>query len=712
MNRSVFRHRAGGLILATVLVLVLTQACSRKCDCPGETAIVPVTDTIHGVEIVDHYRWLENGDDTAVIAWENRQDRCVRQYLTAYPDRAALEQRIIELMRIGTMHSPAICGGQYFYMKRAGDEDHAILYRKRRPDAPAEVVLDPNSFSSDATVALDWWFPSPDGRYLAFGKSAGGTENSTLFILDIDRQTMLADTIPQARAASIAWEPESGGFYYTRYPLPGELHADDDEYYRWVYYHRLGGDYRQDPLVFGRGRDKTDWPNVQLSPDGRYLMVVAYQGWTRSEMYLKDLQDNGDFVLINPGVAGLFSIQLLDDDFYVMTNHEAPRYRILRGSYPKPRLENWREIIPESEATLENFGVVGDKIVLLRLADASSRLVITDLDGGRPEVVTLPAIGSIMSGNDHVLGGEHDGHEILFGYNSFSVSPRIYHYDLKSDSLRILDAIETDLDLDNFEINYIRYASTGGDSASMFLTHRRDLVLDGNNPTLVYGYGGFNVNQTPYFSRTMTHFLDKGGVYAYTQIRGGGEYGEDWHRDGMLERKQNSFDDFIAAVEWLIENRYTNPEKVVIEGGSNGGLLVGAVLVQRPDLMKAVVCSRPLLDMVRYHKFLIGELWIPELGSPDQPEQFEYLYEYSPYHRVRPGVAYPAVLFESADHDTRVGPMHARKMTAALQAATTSDNPILLRVQRQTGHGQGAPRRIVLEELIDSWCFIFGQLGL
>jgi prolyl oligopeptidase len=451
---------------------------------------------------------------------------------------------------------------------------------------------------------------------------------------------------------------------------------------------------------------------VQLSEDERYLLIPVYMGWSKAELYLKNLKKNGDFIRLTDTTEALYSVYMMDDAFYVLTNHNAPKFKVMKGSYRRPHMKYWKEVIPEDEFPIEHLAIVGDNIIVGRLHNASSRLSIYSIKGEYKKDIELPAIGSVISYYDHVLGYEYDGHELIFGYYSYFIPPRIYRYDFDTDEMTILDEIKTDLDLSEYTVKQVWYPSKDGTKISMFLVHRKDIQLNGTNPTIVYGYGGFAGNETPHFSRTRTMFLKRGGVYAQTQLRGGSEYGEAWHRGGMLENKQNVFDDFIAACEWLIENKYTNPDKIAIEGGSNGGLLVGAVMVQRPDLMKAVKCWRPLLDMLRYHKFLIGELWIPEYGSADNFDQFEYLYAYSPYHHIKENTAYPAVLFEIADHDTRVDPLHSRKMTAAMQTATSSDNPILLRVQKKTGHGQNVPKSIVIEELVDEWSFIFQQLGI
>lgn len=695
------------------LLALFTVSCSSVSE-PAlpETPVRAVVDTLQGVEITDNYRWLEEGDNPEVVKWENQQDEYCRYQLKRYPQRDQLQNRIDELMKIGYIDSPVIRGGKYFYMKRMGDEDHSILYLKRAVDSEAEVVVDPNTFSADGTVAMDWWFVSPEGKYIAFGKSSSGTENSTLYLIEVDTRELLPDTIPYARAVSIAWLNDNSGFYYTRYPEPGTVPEGDEAYFRRIYFHDIGADYENDPLVFGEDLDRSDWPGVLISPDNRYLVIVVYQGWSKSEVYLRDLHGDGDFRLLTSEVDAMFSPYPLDDALYIFTNYKAPKYRLMKGSYYKPELKSWRELVPEGESIKEYFAIVGDNIIVTELHNASSRLSIHGRDGRYRKDVPLPEIGSIVSYSDHVLGAEIDGNELLFAYNSYFIPPTLYRYDFVENELTVFDEIEAGLDLSNLKVEQIWFPSKDSTMVSMFLTHRKDLKLDGNNPALVYGYGGFSGKQTPYFSRTRTMFLSKGGILADTQLRGGGEYGEEWHRDGMLDKKQNVFDDFIAACEWLIENKYTNPDRIVIEGGSNGGLLVGAVMVQRPDLMKAVVCGRPLLDMLRYHKFLIGELWVPEYGSAENPEQFSYLYAYSPYHNVRPGTAYPAILIESADHDTRCDPLHARKMIASLQSATSSDAPILLRVQKKTGHGMGAPRRIVIEELVDEWTFVFEQLGM
>jgi len=697
------------LILTAGLAALLFPSCAQN---PPSTRIEPVTDTLHGVEIVDNYRWLEDGESPEVQKWIDEQDAYCRQYISRYPDREKLHQRIEELMQIGYVNNPAMAGGKYFYMKREGDAEHPTLLMKRTLDATPEVVIDPNHFGEDKTLAMDWWYLSSEGKFIAYGKSSQGSENSTLFIHDVESGKNLTDSILDARAASVAWLNDNSGFYYTRYPETGTVPEGEEQYYRRVYLHKIGDDYHNDPLIFGEGRDKTEWAGVQLSENGDYLLVPVYMGWSRAELYLKNLKKGGEFVRLTDTTEALYSVFMGKKDFYVLTNHNAPKFKVMKGSYKRPQMKYWKEIIPEDKFPIEHFAVVGDNIVVGRLQNASSRISIYTTDGIFKKDIQLPAIGSIISYYDHVLGYETDGHELLFGYNSFFIPPRIYRYDFNTDKMTILDEIKTDLDLSLYTVKQVWYPSKDGTKISMFLVHRKDIELDGNNPTIVYGYGGFASNETPGFSRTRTMFLKRGGVYAQTQLRGGGEYGEAWHRDGMLENKQNVFDDFIAACEWLIDNKYTNPEKLAIEGGSNGGLLVGAVMVQRPDLMKAVECWRPLLDMLRYHKFLIGELWIPEYGSADNPEQFDYLYDYSPYHHVKKGVKYPAVMFESADHDTRVDPLHARKMTAAMQAATSSDNPIIFRVQRRTGHGQNVPKSIVIEELVDEWSFIFQQLGM
>ncbi|MCK4385363.1 MAG: S9 family peptidase [candidate division Zixibacteria bacterium] len=674
---------------------------------PPETRVENVVEVIHGQKVEDPYRWLENGESEEAHGWVNEQNAYSRSILNQIPGRKQIGNRLEELLSIGYITAPQVRKGRYFYEKREGKQNQPVLYVREGLEGEEQVLLDPNSLSKEGLVVLDWWHPSDDGKLLAYGLSQEGTEQSTLYVMDVEIGENLSDQIPRTRACGLAWKKDESGFYYTRYPKAEEVPKGEENYHRHVFYHALGTEPDEDREIFGKGRDMEDWTEVDLSPDNRFLLVTASQGWSKSEMYFRDLQNSDKFVPIVEGIDAIFIGEIVDEHLYLYTNYKAPKYRVLRVDLKKPSMENWQELIPEDESILQAIQVIGSKIVAQYMQNASSRLKIFSLTGEYLKEIELPALGSVYG-----LNGEWDGSEALFGYQSFFIPPTIYYYDLETDKLSLHDRVKADIDSSLYQVRQIWYRSKDGTKISMFLVHKKGLKLDGNNPTLLTGYGGFNASKTPLFYRNRFLWLESGGVYAVPNLRGGGEYGEEWHKAGMLENKQNVFDDFISAAEWLISNDYTAPSKLVIYGGSNGGLLVGAALTQRPDLFKVVVCGNPLLDMLRYQNFLIARLWIPEYGTAEDPEQFKYLYQYSPYHRVQHKISYPATLFLTAESDTRVDPMHALKMTARLQAETSSDNPILLRFETKAGHGAGTPLSKVIEEYTDIWSFIYWQLGM
>ncbi len=701
---------ASHIVFVLCLYLIIaTPVISRgEPGSPPPTRVEMVVDTLHGVFVEDPYRWLEDGSSEEVQKWTKAQYEYFKKYVDNYPPRQKIAKRLAELLSIGFVGAPSVRGDLYFFKKREGKQNHSVLYMRHSLEGEPEVLIDPNLFSKDGTVAMDWSFLSLDGSLIAYGVSASGTENSTLFIKRTSDKAMLPDTIPFTRGASVAWLSDNSGFYYTRYPVPGEVPKGDEKYYRWVYLHKLSDSWKNDALIFGRELDKTAWPDVLLSPNGHWLVCTVFWGWSKSEVYLKDLnQPNYEFLPIVTDLEASFSVTPLNDRFLIRTNYEAPRYRVLSGRYDVPGENAWTEIIPQRDQILNKILVADSNIVVSSLKNASSRVEIYTLDGKLRREINTPSLGSVSS-----LSGEWDGHELFFGFYSFNKPWTIMRYDFKTDALQQLDQVRAAIDLSNIEVKQVWYKSKDGTPISMFLVHKKDIALDGQNPAYLTGYGGFNVSETPYFSQSLTLWLEKGGVFALPNIRGGGEYGEQWHQAGMLDKKQNTFDDFIAAAEYLFRESYTSPEKLVIAGGSNGGLLIGAVVTQRPDICKAAICEVPLLDMIRYQKLLIAQLWIPEYGCSDNPEQFKYLYAYSPYHHVKKWTKYPAILFKTAESDNRVDPMHARKMAACLQAATESDNPIFLRAETRAGHGQGKPISKRLDELTDTWCFVFISLGM
>jgi prolyl oligopeptidase len=662
---------------------------------------------VHGIAVPDPYRWLEDGEADEVRRWSEAQARHTRAVLDAVPSAARIRERLRALFAIGLVSPPVARGGRYFHQRRAGDQEQPILYVRQGREGPDRVLLDPAALSEDRTSALDWWYPSEDGRLLAYGVSEGGSEKSVLRVRDVESGQDLPDVIPGTRACSLSWRPDGTGFFYTRYPEPGSVPAGEENYHRRVYQHTLGRDWREDPLVLGADRPPEDWPNVHLSPDGRWLAVSVSRGWTRTDVYLRDLSADGGFVTVVEGVDAIFGVQVRNDRLYLQTNFEAPRSRLLAARLDRPGRESWREVLPEGPDVLEGAALIGEWMVAVWLRDASSRVSIHTLGGERIHEVPLPVIGSIAG-----LSGEWDGDEAFLGFTSYAVPPTVYRLALPEPALESWARAEGDVDADRFRVRLVRYGSRDGTPVSMFLVDTRDRPTDGRGAALLTGYGGFNVSHTPAFGRGVILFLEKGGLFAVAHLRGGGEYGEEWHRQGMLDHKQNVFDDFTAGAEFLVREGHAAPDRLAIMGGSNGGLLVGAALTQRPELVRAVVCQVPLLDMVRYHRFRIARLWIPEYGSADDPEAFRWLHAYSPYHHVRDGARYPAVLLTTGESDSRVDPLHARKMAGRLQAATSSGLPVLLRIETRAGHGQGKPLSKALEEWTDVWTFLFDQLGL
>jgi prolyl oligopeptidase len=665
-----------------------------------------VTELLHGVEIYDPYRWLEDETDLAVQRWTEAQDARARSYLRAIPGRAQLRRRVGQLLNVGSVGCPVQCKARLFYTRQAPGQNQPTI--RMRVRSRERLVLDPNRLSADGTVALDWWYPSPDGRLIAYGLSVAGDEQSTLYVRHVSSGKDLADRLVRTRAASVAWTRDGSGFYYTRYPEPGSVPAGEEHYHRRVVLHRLGDDQALDSEVFAPAHPEA-WPNVSVSAEGRYLLIVVSHGWSRSDVFFMDLLATQPSVQpIVEGDDALYDGEIFGDTLYLHTNAGAPKYRILAVDLTDPRREAWREIVPESDAVLDAFGVAAGHLVLHELIDATSRLSLRQLDGTSVGPIPLPGMGSVTG-----IGGEPHGDSVYYGFTSFAVPTAAYAFRPAQPAPELVASPRVPSWLASLDavVEQVWYTSRDGTRISMFLMHRSDVLPDGQRPTLLTGYGGFNVSRTPGYAPTALTWVERGGVWALPNLRGGGEYGEDWHRAGMLERKQNVFDDFIAAAQWLVEQRYTRPERLAISGGSNGGLLVGAVLTQCPELFRAVVCAVPLLDMLRYHLFRIARLWVPEYGSAEDAEQFRWLLAYSPYHRVRDGVAYPAVLLTTGEQDSRVDPLHARKMAARLQAASTSERPILLRVESRAGHGAGKPLALLAEEQADVLAFLSEQLS-
>jgi prolyl oligopeptidase len=674
---------------------------------PPATKQEPVTNDYFGHKIVDDYQWLEDASSPATKQWVGEQLTYTRSVLDKLPGRAQLHARLEQLLQIGNLGGADVGGDYYFHTRREGTQNQPVLYVRKGVDGKDQVLIDVNTLAKDGTVALDWWVSSHDGRYVAYGTSEGGSEISTLHIIETATHKLLPDTIERTRAASLAWIPDDSGFYYTRYPKPGDVAAGQEMYNRHVFYHAMGSDPAKDPLIFGEGRDPQDWPNVTLSNDGRWLGIMVEQGWTKTELFLKDVKANTPLQQITSGKEFLYYAQIYDGQLYILTNEDAPRYRLYKAPAATPTHEHWREIIPQSDSVLSSVEIIGGQLFARYEQNAHALLRRFDLDGKPLSEIALPTLGTVPS-----LGGQYDSKDAFYLFSSFTMPTTLYRFDIASAKNSVWDSVETGIDTNQYETKQVWYASKDGTRIPMFLVMKKGLKLTGRSPALLTGYGGFNVSMTPEFMKTIFPWLDSGGIFAMANLRGGAEFGEDWHRAGMLEKKQNVFDDFIAAAEYLQKEGYTDKEHLAIRGGSNGGLLMGAMITQRPDLFRAVICQVPLLDMLRYQNFQIAKLWIPEYGSSEDPKQFQWLYGYSPYHHVKPGTVYPAVLFMTADTDTRVDPMHAKKMTAELQADNGGPNPILLRIETKAGHGAGKPLNKVVEDWTDIYSFLFWQLGM
>ncbi len=679
---------------------------------PPKVKADPVEEVIQGHKISDPYRWMEDAESPATQEYVREEMAYTRSLLDPLPGRREIHQQLERLMTIGTISAPQIGGKYFFYTRRDGRQNQPVLLVREGLHGKDRVLVDVNQMAADGTIALDWWSPSDDGKYVAYGTSPSGSEESTLHVIETTTGKQLQETIDRTRFAAVNWKKDSSGFFYGRNPRKGDVPAGEEVYHVRLFYHALGSDPEKDALIFTPTGRMENIPQAQLADDeDRWLLISVFESWTKTDLYLLDLKAGTPAVEITSGKEFLYSGEILGGKLYITTNEDAPHFHMFSVDVTNPQHENWKEIIPQSDAVLKGTAIFNHKICTQYEKNASSQLKLFELDGKPLADVALPAIGTITG-----LGGKFDRKEIFFDFSSFTVPPSVYQVDSTSGRSELWDKVEAaGIDPAAYEIKQLWYASKDGTRVPMFVFYKKGLVLSGKNPTLLTGYGGFNVSLTPEFRGNRFVWLDHGGVLAVANMRGGAEFGEDWHRAGMLDKKQNVFDDFIAAAEFLVAQKYTDKEHLAIQGGSNGGLLMGAVLTQRPDLFRAVVCQVPLLDMLRYQNFQIAKLWIPEYGSAEDPKQFDWLYAYSPYHHVKAGTEYPAILFMTGDTDTRVDPMHAKKMAALMQAEAANgqsrERPILLRVDIKAGHGQGKPITKQIEEQTDIYSFLLWQVG-
>jgi prolyl oligopeptidase len=658
-----------------------------------------VTETLHGVSLTDPYRWLEDQDSPETRAWIGEQIKHTESVLGAVPGRDAIKQRLTQLMKIDTMSAPTVRGNRYFFTKRRADQNQFVIYVRQGLTGKDEVLIDANTLSADQTTSAQMIGVSSDGKLMAYVIRQGGEDETVVRFLDVDARRDLPDQLPRSRYFGISIKPDRSGFYYTKFTLAGSR----------VFYHRIGTDTASDQEIFGKGYGPTQIISAALSEDGRHLTLFVSHGASGDhvEVYYKDVEKDGPITPIVNDVKAAFNGPVRDGVLYLQTNWKAPNWRIVAVDLKNPARDNWREVIPESTAVLSGFSLVGGRMLVSYLENVSSRMKMFDLSGKLIRTIRFPAIGTASG-----MTGQWDRDEAFYVFSSFGYPTTIYRYRVSTGAQTVWRRINVPVNSQMIEVKQIWYESKDRTRIPMFLVHKKGLRLDGSRPTLLYGYGGFNVSLTPGFSAQAAYWAEKGGVYAMPNLRGGGEFGEAWHRAGMLDKKQNVFDDYIAAAEWLIKNRYTSASKLAISGGSNGGLLVGAAMTQRPELYQAVICAVPLLDMVRYHKFLVARFWVPEYGSSEDAEQFKYIHAYSPYHHVKKGEKYPAVMFVTGDADTRVAPLHARKMCALVQSATGSDRPVLLHYDTKAGHSGGLPVTKQIEDLTDQMSFLLWQLGV
>lgn len=668
-------------------------------------------DNYHGTIVEDPYRFLEDPDSEETKAWVEAQNQVTFGYLNEIPAREKIKQRLTKLWDYEKYSIPFQEGENYFYFKNDGLQNQSVLYTLKTLDGEPKVLLDPNKLSADGTVALSGLSISENGKLLAYGLSSSGSDWQEWKVRDVETTEDLPDHLKWIKFSGASWTNDNQGFFYSRYDEPNEkTKLEDVNYYQKLYYHKLGTSQTEDTLIYQRP-DQKEWGfGGGVTEDGHYLVISVWLGTDPKNLFFyKDLTNpNAEVVeLIKEFEADYSFIDNDDSVFYFRTDLDAPRAKVIAIDSKNPQKSAWQEIIPQAAETLESVGILNNQFIADYLKDAHGKVKIFDLNGTFVREVELPGLGSVGGFN----GKRHD-RETFYSFTSFTTPPTIYRYDIVSGKSQVFRQPKVDFNPADYETKQVFYRSKDNTQVPMFITYKKGIKLDGNNPTYLYAYGGFNISLTPSFSVSSLVWLEMGGVYAVPNLRGGGEYGEEWHQAGMKLKKQNVFDDFIAAAEWLIGNGYTKSDKLAIAGGSNGGLLVGACMTQRPDLFGAALPAVGVMDMLRFHKFTIGWAWISEYGSPDNLEEFKALYAYSPLHNLKPGTAYPATMITTADHDDRVVPAHSFKFAAALQAAHTGENPVLIRIETKAGHGAGKPTAKIIEEAADKWAFLVRTLDM
>lgn len=693
--------------------LIICYDFGMKKKCP-ETPKLNTIENIHGIDVPDPYRWLEKNDDPKVKKWIKQQNSYTRSFLSNIPARNRIHERLNRLFETNSLEVPVSKNNNYFFVERKKSNNLGILYVKKGLRGKPKILIDPNRLSKNKTTILHSWYPSPNGELLAYCLSDSSNDQASIHILDVKKIKKLPDIIPDTVYTSpyfpIEWSRDNNGFWYNR----GNLNAPKNErkFNQKIFYHQIGDNFKDDSLIFGDILSKEDLPWLKTSIDGRHLLITVHK-FSKSEFTELYLYDNKNpklgFIPVTKNKKAMFFGVLHSKKLYIRTNYNAPLWKIiaidLNGS--GLNIDNWKSIIPESEHKIENFKIIGDNIFVEILKNAHSTLKNYHLNGKFVREISLPTIGSITA-----ISAEQEGSELFFNFSSFLIPHIIYRYNTTDKRITIFNKEKNVINIKQYTVKQLWCNSKDAENIPFFIIHKKNIKLNSNNPLLLYGYGGFGISMTPHFNRNIIPFLEKGGIYAIANIRGGGEFGEKWHKNGMLNKKQNCFNDFIATIEYLIKKHYTNPDKIAISGWSNGGLLTGAILAQRPDLIKVAVIGAPVLDMLRYHIYFGGRLWIPEYGDIKNKKMFKYLLSYSPYHNIKSDRPYPATMIITADNDDRVHPMHAYKMAAKLQKSNSSSAPIILRIETKAGHGGAAPIHRLIEQESDILSFIFYHLGL
>ena len=691
------------------LLLLLPFLLSAQLQYP-ETKKEDVADDYNGTKVADPYRWLEDDNSEQTKAWVIEENKVTQDYLSKIPYREKIKKRVEEMWNYPRYGAPFRKGDFYYFSKNNGLQNQNVWYKQKGLIGKPEVFIDPNKLSEDGTVSLGGINFSLNGKYMAYTLQKSGSDWQEGYVMDVVTKKQLSDKLDWLKFTGFSWKGDEG-FYYSRFPEPKESEAlKGKNINQQVYYHKLGTSQSDDKLIYEDKEHPQRFAGVGLTEDERFLILGTSEGTSGGEILYWDLKDPSQtkFNLLIPGFKTEPNVvDNVGGKLLVQTNDEAPNYKVVLIDPKNPAKENWKTIIPEQKEVLQGVGTGGGYLFASYLKDASTKVYQYTYDGKLVREIKLPGIGTAGG-----FGTEKKYNEFFYTFTSFNYPPTIFKYDIKTGQSSLFRKTEVKFKPEEYEVKQVFVTSKDGTKVPMFLTYKKGMLLNGNNPALMYGYGGFNIAITPSFSPSVIFFLEQGGVYASVCMRGGSEYGEVWHKNGMLDKKQNVFDDFISAGEWLIKNKYTNSGKLAIQGGSNGGLLIGACMTQRPDLFKVAIPQVGVMDMLRYHKFTIGYAWAVEYGSSDSTDQFKYLYKYSPLHNLKPGVKYPATFITTADHDDRVVPAHSFKFAATLQADNASDNPTLIRIETKAGHGGGMPTSKRIELAADIWSFTMYNLGM